>query len=481
MSTLQTALDAVNALGAELDTANANVVSLTSERDSLQVSLNNALAQAAIADSTIASLQSQLDAANAQHDTDVATIASLQAAIASAQATIDQLNTQVAALQAQLNDLLWDYFISPTGTGNGTQASPASVTTLDTAIASIGPGARIAILAGTYTNNSISLSHGGTAAQPVIIGALNGAVYFVGSRNSAAGSTPYVLPDTPDGWRSVTAGTSWGGTGSECFRLLEGANFLTFQGINVKKHSRAWSLYGNIEGLVVKDAVDCFNCQDYIWNSYTAPAGAKNLTVKNCNFIGFSKSCIRFSGASDGLLIEDVVGNSGFQVSDNFAMGVFISDVAKNVSIYRTTMRNSLDVQSFDNTKYWNGDGFVGENGCDNIYLEDCLAEGCSDGGYDFKSTNVVFVRCTGRNNKKNWRIWGVATLNTCVSETPHKVDMPLHAGTEGGSGSPAHIEMIGGINSDDMTLLTLINSPISVAQVKPDNVTVFYGTITIQ
>jgi hypothetical protein len=418
----------------------------------------------------------------------LATVSDLQGQLAAANTRIVQLQAEIERLK---NPDAWDYYISPTGTGDGTKANPASITTLDAAISKVGPGGRVGLLKGNYSASAINLAHGGTADKPVLIACVDGVATFTGIRNNGVadfdskrdigdGTTiwkrPWVLPVSREGWQPVNSST-WGNRGAELFRLNAGASFLTFRKIDVIRYSRAWALYGDgLAGIIIEDC-NGYNNQDHVYQNYVAPAGCKNLTIRRCTFVGYSKSAIRFNGASDGLLVEDVLGDSGWQVGDRFAMGFFVSDVAKNIVARRVTMRNSLDVQSLNDGNYWNADGFVAENGNTNLLYEDCIAEGCSDAGFDVKSRGVKFLRCISRRNKKNWRIWGDAILDACVSEAPQKAAI-INVNLKGGNSGSYHIEMVGGQNTEDMTKLTLRNCNISVYQHKPDGVTTFFGTI---
>ncbi len=439
-------------------------------------------------DGDVRALITEHDALVTEKTTLLATVSDLQGQLAAANTLIVQLQAEIERLK---NPDAWDYYISPTGTGDGTKANPASITTLDAAISKVGPGGRVGLLKGNYSASAINLAHGGTADKPVLIACVDGIATFTGVRNNGVvdfdskrdigdGTTiwkrPWVLPTSREGWQPVNSG-AWGNRGNELFRMNPGASFLTFRKIDVVRHSRAWALYGDgVEGITIEDC-NGYNNQDHVYQNYTAPAGCKNLTVRRCTFIGFSKSAIRFNGASDGLLVEDVIGDSGWQVGDDFAMGVFVSDVAKNVVCRRVTMRNSLDVRSWNDGTYWNGDGFTGENGNINLLYEDCIAEGCSDAGFDVKSRGVRFVRCISRRNKKNWRIWGEAILDACVSEAPQKAAI-INTGAKGGNSYTAHIDMVGGQTSADMTILTLRNCDIPVTPNKPDGITTFFGTI---
>jgi hypothetical protein len=62
---------------------------------------------------------------------------------------------------------------------------------------------------------------------------------------------------------------------------------------------------------------------------------------------------------------------------------------------------------------YPNGDCFSGEKLAHDITLREILANNCSDGGFDFKSTDLRFENATADTVGLAFRIWGQATAST--------------------------------------------------------------------
>jgi hypothetical protein len=96
------------------------------------------------------------------------------------------------------------------------------------------------------------------------------------------------------------------------------------------------------------------------------------------------------------------------------------------VILRRVKMSNNVDTTE----SYWNGDGFAAEEDTYGLVLEDTLAVGNTDAGYDMKSRDLTLSRTSAVGNKRNSRLWGagVQVRDAIASD-------PLLAG---GSGSQA-------------------------------------------
>jgi hypothetical protein len=79
-----------------------------------------------------------------------------------------------------------------------------------------------------------------------------------------------------------------------------------------------------------------------------------------------------------------------------------------------------------------NGDGFATERGVYDVRLENTLATGNTDAGYDLKSSRTTLVNARAEDNKRNFRFWGPdTTVQGCTGLAPR---------TRGGSGSQAQV-----------------------------------------
>lgn len=89
-----------------------------------------------------------------------------------------------------------------------------------------------------------------------------------------------------------------------------------------------------------------------------------------------------------------------------------------NVTYLRCTAKRCIQTLGGDNSQYWNADGFAQEQGNTGSYT-DCVAEGCTDGGFDVKGI-VTMLRCRASDNKKNFRFWTTVTATECVGLDPY-------------------------------------------------------------
>ena len=112
-----------------------------------------------------------------------------------------------------------------------------------------------------------------------------------------------------------------------------------------------------------------------------------------------------------------MLGDSERQDGDNFAIGVALQNSVHDVVLRRVTMMNSHDTTH----EYWNGDGFMTDKGVYNLLLEDTVASGSTDAGYDLKSSATTLLRSRAEDNARNYRIWGESAIEDCISRNPHK------------------------------------------------------------
>lgn len=119
---------------------------------------------------------------------------------------------------------------------------------------------------------------------------------------------------------------------------------------------------------------------------------------------------------------------------DDACVGFGLFDEAWDILYKQVEARDFRETERPDED-YWNGDGFSDERGNQKIRYVDCLAVGCSDGGFDLKSQDVLLERCRAVRNKRNFRLWGDGTLRDCISENPKWY---------GGIGGPAHFSFHG-------------------------------------
>ncbi|MEM7568822.1 MAG: hypothetical protein AAF337_03405, partial [Pseudomonadota bacterium] len=248
-----------------------------------------------------------------------------------------------------------------------------------------------------------------------------------------------------------------GGEGGEGLRLASGQTIRT----------SSFARFGNgavrvnkpVDGIRIEDCT-ADGLYRFLENTASKAVGdasmidfvIKGITARNL-VRGFSR--VRYA-SRDGLF-EDIIAMAAARSLD-FACGFALSDTASNIT-YRRCEARGFRAAPRDEAGYWNSDGFSDERGNHAIAYIDCIAQGCSDSGFDTKSQDVTLSGCTASDNKRNFRLWNTGTLSACRSENPVRY---------GGTGGPAHLAFTG-----DAPRYTLRDIVISA---RPDNpAPVFY------
>ena len=316
----------------------------------------------------------------------------------------------------------------PAGSEDGSDwANAGSLNRLPEFIAKLAPGGSILLKAdaGPYrVDRQISIRNGGSDGAQITI-------YGVDGNGNPANAE--ILGSRADPWQQGA------NPGSEVFRLQTGADYLVFKNISFRNiGDGCFRVAGSIRGLRIED-VSARNVRRFF---EVNPSGAEqsarvdDLTIRRVAVRGYSKGAFRIRGDSSNVIMEDVIGDSERQDGDNFAIGVALEDTVHDVVLRHVTMMNSHD----STNEYWNGDGFTTERKVRNVSFEDTVASGSTDGGYDLKSSATTLRRPIADDNKRNYRIWGDATIVECVSRSPHK---------RGGSGLQNHFWIAKGARAD--------------------------------
>jgi hypothetical protein len=272
--------------------------------------------------------------------------------------------------------------------------------------------------AGAYrTTGGILLNAGGSASEPVVVRgvAANGSdratPTFVGTRTA-----PYQPNGNP---------------GTELFKLMAGADNLTFHNLAFKNQGNgAFRVGGDISNLTIKN-MRATNVRRFFESNPSGGASTatvKRLRIRNVIVKGFSRGAIRLQDDTNNVVIQNVIGNSQRQDGDRFAMGIHLDDTVHNVLLTRVTMRNS---RATNTGPYWNGDGFVAEGDTYNLRFVRTVATGSTDSGYDLKGDAIKVTRAVARDNKRNYRFWGQAELVNSIGRDPR---------SRGGIGSQAQV-----------------------------------------
>ncbi|MGG1516595.1 sugar-binding protein [Paenibacillus oryzisoli] len=218
-----------------------------------------------------------------------------------------------------------------------------------------------------------------------------------------------------------------------------------FYGIYVNGQSEGIRIY-NVSVHDMSDGV-------YFWGKATRSnldAGTHDIVVKGGNYTNYTKRAIRFRNGNYMASVIGVNADAGGQANwytGNFPFGFSIGNSPAespyifdhDILFQDVTARNSWHQ---DGTSYWNGDGFTAERSAYNLTYVRSKAFDSTDGGYDDKSKNPVFIDTVSFGNKRNYRLWSAdkATLIRAIGGYSFK---------RGGSGDALNLHVTGDGNVD--------------------------------
>lgn len=184
------------------------------------------------------------------------------------------------------------------------------------------------------------------------------------------------------------------------------------------------------------------SCREFVTasgtGSTTFPNGVNNVTIQRLNGPSVHKRGLYIRHDSANWLVEDV---SFISHSVNIETGVIPMGVQLKETAHDLVFRRGLcegfqsDWTLRDPGGYWNADGFVAERGNYNILVEDWICRNCTDGGFDFKATNMRLHRVLAEGCARNYRFWTNNNHGQVESRNPIK---------RGGSGGCRHVGIYG-------------------------------------
>jgi len=322
--------------------------------------------------------------------------------------------TTTVALGGQARAADRTLYVSPHGSGDGSSwRSAANLHDIAQLVASVGAGGEILLAAdqGEYAiGEGFDVEAGGSERKPIRIRGVN----------RAGAPMPAILRGNRRG-RFV---------GDEGFRLLRGANYLSFSQLSFRDVGNGCIHVGApTAGLTIEDCAfdNVYRFLENTANEHERDASLTNFAVRRCTGARVERGFLRIRYSSSNGVIEDCSAQGRANRGGSIPEGCALDDHASNIAYRRCVMEN---FQQWRGLEYWNGDGFSDEDGNSNIRYEECRARGSTDGGFDCKSDNVVLENCVSEGNKRNFRIWGDRpTLTSCTSRNPVMRGNPLQQG----------------------------------------------------
>lgn len=306
-------------------------------------------------------------------------------------------------------------YLAPAAQGTEDGSSEANADTYENINDYIAPGETIILItsAGSYSRNNTGplITTGGSVGNPCVIGGASAGARAVFTSNR----------ETP--WLGGTEGAIF-------FQLGPGADYLTWQHLDVSNLKQMFQVGAPISGLTITDYIADnvrFGMENRIVAGQT-DATISGFTFTDWTFTAYSKRMIELAYNSHDGVITDVDGDSEQTDLDPIAMGIHFDNSVHDVVCTRVTAHNHYH----DAAAYWNGDGFSSEDGTYRLTFIDCDAFGSTDGGWDLKTDGVRLLRCRASDNKRNFRLWGRdVELVNCVG---------AHPNLRGGTGTQAQI-----------------------------------------
>jgi serralysin len=299
------------------------------------------------------------------------------------------------------------FYISPAGAGDGSGtslANAAKLTSLNTLIAKAGDGGEVRLIAdqGIYKLTAdLQLNVGGVTVRGV----------------DSAGAPMQATISSPS---------------ASVFVLRAGADGLTFQDLKLQDTTGGYGALrvgGDIHNLTV-DNVDAANVRTFlgVGPSPGMTASVDGLTVRGSDVVGYTSAAIKIQGASSHILLEHITLDGQNKDPSSYMMGVYLGDTAHDITIRDVTASNNL----FTGDSYWNGDGFVAEEGVYNVLLQNVTARNNGDAGFDLKSASTHLENALAEGNGRNFRFWhdGI-TVTNITGLSPH---------VQGGSSSQSQV-----------------------------------------
>ncbi|OAS18697.1 sugar-binding protein [Paenibacillus oryzisoli] len=260
-----------------------------------------------------------------------------------------------------------------------------------------------------------------------------------------------------------------------------GVNFWSISDLHIKNYMYGIYANGQHEGIRITN-IEAENISDgiYLWGKATRSnpnVGSHDIVIKDSNFSNFTKSAVRFR---NGNYLASVInttadaGGSAFWYSGNFPIGFRIGNSPESANIFDhdilfqdVTARNSYHE---DGTNYWNGDGFAAERQTYNLTYVRAKSFNHTDGGFDDKSSNPIWIDSVAFGSKRNFRLWslGKATLINSIAG---------YANKQGGSGG-AYDLWVGGSGNVDAYYSTFYDSASTPIGLEDANQVNIYDSI---
>jgi hypothetical protein len=255
--------------------------------------------------------------------------------------------------------------------------------------------------------------------------------------------------------------------------VLVGVSFWQIQDIRIENYRYPIYARGQNVGVRILN-VNMTNMEDgvYLWGMPSGSGSDPNVAshdvvIKDSNFSNYTKSGTRFR---DGTYLVSVInctadggGKDNWDPFPDSSNNFPISYRVGGSSSFREHDIVFQDVVGRNNYQesppggYWNSDGFSVERSAYNVTYIRSKAFGNTDGGWDDKSENPVYIDTVAFGNKRNYRVWSWETAEGLRATYIRAI--AGYSISRGGTGDSVGLWVGGGNASADVFYSTFYNN----------------------
>ena len=166
-------------------------------------------------------------------------------------------------------------------------------------------------------------------------------------------------------------------------------------------------------------------------------------SFENVSVTHYTKHGFRLQTGCDNIVFQSCLAdmtvgdNSWWEYSESFPFGfVSYGKSAGNTNVSYIDCISKNNRKNLQSRDYWNGDGFVVEGETTGVSFQNCISLNNEDAGFDVKA-DVSIENCVSFQNFRGYRIWGTGSIYNSVTGFPFRRanHVPNGVETTGGSG----------------------------------------------
>ena len=300
-----------------------------------------------------------------------------------------------------------DYHLTPTGSGRKDGSGWENAfdqTALSSAVnEKLSPGDRLLIGSGVFKDVSLTITAGGTEAQPkIIVGVDRGSGLPVFTSNWDV--------EKPD-------------KGQAALRIAPGVSHLSLQHLRLKGYMAGVHASPVKEAAAVRShlSFEDVDIEEFRYGFYLSDCD--DLLFSGCDLKRYTKHGFRFEQGCDrvtlrGCSADCSEGDAEWEnKTELLPFGFTLNDggIPNTHFLFEDCLaRNNMKPNQ--RNRYLNGDGFVAEGNSANVTFVRCRSIRNQDGGFDLKVPDVKLTDCIAIGNKRGYRIWQTGTLINCFA-----------------------------------------------------------------